>query len=296
MNKIPNFFIVGGPKCGTTAMNQYLGQHPDIFMAQKELHFFSSDLKLKYHISENEYLDYFQGVKNEKIVGEASVWYLFSEMAAQAIKAFSPEAKILIMLRNPIEVIHALHSQHLYDGNENVRDFAKALRMDESRKKGLNMPESLEYLELPPYLTSVLFSGQVKRYLDVFGERNVFIILYDDFVTDSKKVLYETMEFLGLNPQTDMETKIINPNKRIINLYLHRILKNPSPLLKKFVRLILPVKRIRHEMMKTLFSLNKRIAKRDNLDENLMVKLKLELSGDIKELSQIINRDLSAWL
>src|SRR5258706_10449866 len=108
----PDFFIVGAPKCGTTAMNDYLGQHPDIYMAPKELHYFGADLKIKDKISESAYLQYFKNAGNKKILGEASVWYLFSGTAAKEIKNFSPDAKILIMLRNPVEVVYSLHSQH----------------------------------------------------------------------------------------------------------------------------------------------------------------------------------------
>src|SRR5687768_11853389 len=86
----PNFFIVGAPKCGTTAMNDYLNQHPAIFMATKELHYFGRDLKLKNKISEAEYLKHFTNAGNKKIIGEASVWYLYSKTAAHEIKSFSP--------------------------------------------------------------------------------------------------------------------------------------------------------------------------------------------------------------
>src|SRR5665647_751711 len=112
--KRPDFFIVGAPKCGTTAMNNYLAQHPDVFMAQKEIHYFGSDLKMRVKVSESEYLNYFQNAEEKKLIGEASVWYLFSEKAAAEIKAFSPQAKIIIMLRDPIDVLHSLHSQHLF--------------------------------------------------------------------------------------------------------------------------------------------------------------------------------------
>ena len=134
--KIPNFFIVGAPKCGTTAMNDYLDQHPDVFMAHKELHYFGNDLQVKNRISEQEYLQHFKDAVNEKIIGEASVWYLFSATAAKEIKSFSPDAKVLIMLRNPVDVIYSLHSQHLYDGNEDVLDFESALALDDERKAG----------------------------------------------------------------------------------------------------------------------------------------------------------------
>ena len=292
----PNFFIVGAPKCGTTAMNDYLGQHPDIFMAVKELHYFGSDLKTKVKISEAEYLRYFQNAGNKKIIGDASVWYLFSQKASEEIKNFSPEAKILIMLRNPVEVIHSLHSQNLYDGNEDIFDFEKAVSLDEERKKGINLPDSLDFFELPPYKDSVLFSAQVKRYLDIFDKKKIRIVLYDDFVTDTKKVVTETFEFLEVNAEKEINYKVINPNKQIQSFYLHRLLKNPSPKLKKMVRLILPVRKTRHTIMSRLFKWNTRIKKRTEVSNRLNNELKSFFADDIIALSRIINRDLSGWM
>jgi hypothetical protein len=88
----PDFFIVGAPKCGTTAMQDYLSQHPEIYMSKaRELHFFGSDLRFSYERpGEVEYLSYFESATNEKRVGEASVWYLYSKQAAGEIKELNP--------------------------------------------------------------------------------------------------------------------------------------------------------------------------------------------------------------
>src|SRR4030095_13924025 len=277
-------------------MNDYLAQHPDIFMAKKEIHYFGSDLKTKLKISESEYLEYFNEAGDKKIIGEASVWYLYSKTAATEIKKFSPEAKILIMLRNPVDVVHSLHSQHLYDANEDVLDFETALNLDEERKRGSNLSESLDFFELPPYRDSVLFAGQVKRYLDSFGKDHVHIVLYDDFVADTRKAAGETLNFLGLDDKTQIDYKIINPNKKIRFFSLYRLLKNPPPGLKKIVRTVLPSIKLRHEMMATLFQWNIRFKKRDKISDGLYQNLKDSFKDDINSLGKIINRDLSAWL
>src|SRR5215471_2980035 len=98
----PDFFIVGAPKCGTTAIFDYLAQHPEVFLAPKELHFFGSDLNYPTRkVNEVEYLKWFESAKEERRVGEASVWYFYSQLAPQEIKQFSPDARIIISLRNP---------------------------------------------------------------------------------------------------------------------------------------------------------------------------------------------------
>ena len=136
----PDFFIVGAPKCGTTAMNDYLKDHPELFIpARKKLHFFGSDLELRRsrRITTQEYLSYFALARAEKRLGEASVWYLYSQRAAAEIKAFSPAARIIIMLRNPVDMMYSMHSQRLYSGKQDIRDFAEALEVEEERRQGL---------------------------------------------------------------------------------------------------------------------------------------------------------------
>lgn len=294
--KRPDFFIVGAPKCGTTAMNNYLAQHPDVFMAQKEIHYFGSDLKMRVKLSESEYLNYFQNAGEKKLIGEASVWYLFSKKAAEEIKAFSPEAKIIIMLRNPIDVLHSLHSQHLFNANEEVTNFERALELDAERRKGNQLPHSHDFFELPLYRDSVLFGEQVKRYIDIFGPKNVHIILYEDFKKNTKKIVDETMEFLNISQDVEIKYGVVNPNKKIRFFSLHRLLKLPPQGLKKIVRFVLPVKKIRHELMVLLFKLNIRKVKRKKMNEKLRMELKDYFSDDIKKLSSIINRDLSEWM
>jgi hypothetical protein len=293
--KKPNFFIVGAPKCGTTAMNNYLAQHPEIFMAQKELHFFGADLKMKNKISEAEYLENFKHAGNKKIIGEASVWYLYSKTAAAEIKNFSPDAKILIMLRNPIDVIYSLHSQHLINANEDVEDFERAFELDNERSKGRNFPDSLEFVELPSYRDSALFAQQVKRYNDAFGNENVHIILYEDFKNNLSKTFNQTLSFLALRSVAEIKTQIINPNKKVLSLSLHRLIKYPSNRLKTVVRKIVPFKKLRHKLMVLLLNFNIKTKKRKDLDKRLRNELKDIFSNDIKDLALIINRDLSEW-
>ncbi len=292
----PNFFIVGAPKCGTTAMNDYLNQHPDIFMAKKELHYFGSDLQTKVKLSEEEYLKYFTEAGQKKIIGEASVWYLFSKTAAEEIKKFSPEAKILIMLRDPVEVLYSLHSQHLYDGNEDIRDFETALAFDEDRKKGIHLPDSVDYFQVPPYVDSVLFSKQVKRYLDVFGREKVHVTLYDDLKANPEKAFFEILEFLELGRKALVNYNIVNPGKQFKWFYLHRVIKNPSLKLKTVARAVVPSRKLRHSIMSFFFRWNIREERRGDINEKLRVRLKNLLEEDIRLLSRLINRDLSAWL
>ncbi|MBK6938209.1 MAG: sulfotransferase [Chitinophagaceae bacterium] len=292
----PNFFIVGAPKCGTTAMDHYLKQHPDIFMAQKSLDFFGADLPLKMKRTEAEYLSNFIDAYKKKIVGDASVFYLYSRTAAYEIRALSPEAKILIMLRNPVILIHALHSQNIYEGNEDEADFEKAIQLDEERKKGDRQPKCADFTFLPPYKDIALFSEQVKRYLDVFGKEKVHIIIYEEFAKDPETSTKEVLTFLGVDPGISIQYKVINPNKKIRFLFLHRLIKTPATWLRPIVRFLIPVKRIRHKIMSVLQENNIAVSKRNKMNPETEKDLKTFFADDIAALSKLINRDLmSIW-
>lgn len=292
----PDFFIVGAPKCGTTAMSEYLGQHPDIFMAAKELHYFGSDLQLRNRISEKDYLEHFQRAGNKKICGEASVWYLFSKKAAKEIKAFSPEAKVLIMLRDPVDVIYSLHSQNVYNGNEDVPNFEAALKLDAARKEGIHLPRSIDFLQLPGYKESTLFSEQVERYFHVFGRKNVCVVIYDDFAADTQEVVREALRFLDVDVNVKIQYGLINPNKSLQSFYLHRLIKYPPVTLKRIIRFVLPVRKLRHAIMSSVLKRNVKFKKREKMNAGLNASLKAFFAEDVKNLSKLIDRDLSGWL
>ena len=132
----PNFFIVGGPKCGTTALHTNLKNHPEIFMSRiKEPQFFASDIFCDQRTVRTlpDYLNCFVAARHEKRIGEASTAYLGSRNAAQEIKAFNPNAQIVIALRNPVEVMYAEHSERVFCNVEHIRNFNAALDSSEER-------------------------------------------------------------------------------------------------------------------------------------------------------------------
>ncbi|HEX6474707.1 MAG TPA: sulfotransferase, partial [Candidatus Limnocylindria bacterium] len=120
---------MGAFKCGTTALYDYLRQHPQVYLPfHKEPLFFGDDLTRRYgRMTEAEYLALFRDARPGQRIGEASAWYLYSTSAAREIKAFSPEASIIAMVRNPIDVMYAEHSQLIFNVEEDILDFAEAL-------------------------------------------------------------------------------------------------------------------------------------------------------------------------
>ena len=136
MRNSPNFFIVGGPKCGTTAMTEFLRTHEDIFISEpKEPNFFADMPKIEFVDNLKDYLNLFKKATKKKIIGDASIFYMFSKVALENIHEFNPDSKILVMIRNPLEMVPSFHLQILFTLEEDQEDFESALALEEKRKK-----------------------------------------------------------------------------------------------------------------------------------------------------------------
>jgi hypothetical protein len=289
----PNFFIVGAPRCGTTAMYEYLRQHPDIFMPyRKEPVYFGVDLSKRLpYLDEEGYLKLFSGGRGKRRVGEATVWYLYSQTAASEIKAFSPDAKIIIMLRDPVEMIHSLHSHWLFTSNENIADFGEALDAEPERSRGARIPATAWRPEGLQYRAVGRYAAQVKRFLDTFGSSAVKIILYDDFEAEPARVYRETLAFLEVDPDFQPDFPIVNRNKGVRSVPLQRLTHSRA-----FVGLMsrLPGP-VFHAIRRLLVRINIRYQPRPSLDPSLRARLAAEFAEDVAQLSTLIGRDLSAW-
>jgi len=289
----PDFFIVGAPKCGTTAMYYYLKQHPEIFMPErKELHFFGTDFYSPHFVRDlQEYLKIFEGADNKKRIGEASVWYLYSKKAALEIKEFNPDADIIIMLRNPVDMMYSLHSHQVFNGSEKITNFEEALSYEEDLKKktsGSGFIERFFYREVAKYY------NQVKRYLDVFGKEKVHIIIYDDFKAHIDVVYKETLKFLKVDETFRPDFRVINPNKVVRSRLLRDFLNEPPLIIGKLTRLIFP-KSIRTAIRENLKRLNIKYVPREPMRPELRKALLKEFKEEIDRLSELIRRDLSFW-
>ncbi|MFN3533080.1 MAG: sulfotransferase domain-containing protein [Candidatus Brocadia sp.] len=293
----PEFFIVGAPKCGTTAMQEYLRQHPDIFMpAMKEIHHFADDL-LKQDdpfLSRERYLSLFAGAGENQLVGEASVYYLFSKNAARNIKSFCPSAKIIIMLRNPVDVLYSRHAQLVYNGAENILDFEASLAAEEKRRNGKMIPENIRIEKKLLHREVVKFTEQIKRYFDTFGRNKVHVIIYDDFKKDTAKVYRETIEFLHVDNSFQPDFKVINPNKRVRIRTLQHFLKTPPSAVRTIGKLLLP-QSFRDVLLNRLKKFNTQYVPRQPMSPELRRRLQEEFTSEIKSLSELLERDLTHW-
>ncbi len=290
----PDFFIVGAPKCGTTAMDRYLKQHPEIFVPEaKELHYFGRDLVLNRHRDTlEEYLARFEGGADARRAGEASVWYLWSRTAAREIKDFEPEARIIIMLRDPVEVMYSQHSQAIINGlgDEDILDFAEALAAEPDRAAGRRVPKVCTFADGLRYREIVRFTGQVRRYFEVFGRERVHVILFDDFKADVAATYRELLTFLEVDPSFEADLEVINANQVVRSQKLRKAQRLIPTRLKGLV----PTGP-RKAISGAINRMNIDYQKRKPMDPDLRAQLKAELAGEVEALSELLGRDLTHW-
>jgi hypothetical protein len=293
----PDFFMVGAPKCGTTAMYEFLAQHPEIFLPKtKEIHFFGTDLYSPNYGRELEkYLSLFAGARDKKRVGEASVWYLYSKRASAEIKQFSPSASIIVMLRNPVEMIHSLHSHRLYIGTEDIEDFSEALDAEHERKLGARLPRNpypiggLFYREVGSY------AAQVQRYFDAFGTEKVKVIIFDDFKADPARASREVFDFLGVSPSFAPRVRVINPNKKVRSKTVRDFLDQPPPSFLRRLARPLTTPQMRHRLFQAFRRLNTDYVPRSPIPDRLRLQLQAYFASDVQRVSEMLDRDLTYW-
>ena len=213
---LPNFFIVGACKAGTTSLYNYLKSVPSIYMSPiKEPYYFSPNCTLKTKIHERaKYLQLFHEVKEEAAIGEASVTYLWDPESPDLIYGDMPEARIIIMLRNPVERAFShwndfytrrfrkLGSYHGFGGDEGeTLSFHDAIK-DEIEDKGSEKNWGNGHRL---YVDAGYYADQVRRYLDTFGSARIKVIVFEDFIRDTYQGVLDVLRFLGVEDTVSSE-------------------------------------------------------------------------------------------
>ena len=299
--KRPDFFIVGAPKCGTTALAQYLARHPDIYMPQKEMHFFGSDLDFKrqfYRRDLKSYLAEFNRWNGQSRTGEASVWYLFSRQAAAEIKAFNPEASIIILLREPASMLYSLYYQFLFDGNEYLPSFEEALEAEHDRAVGRRIGRLAYLPSALAYRSTALFTDQVRRYFDIFGRERVHVIIYDDLAADTARTYRDTLDFLGVSSSVDPPEREAGGSVSVKSSVLRSILNDPlvrgtAIALRRW--LPRPIFSVIQKTGTRIDTLNQLPTQRPPMAAAIRLSLQREFAPEVERLSALLGRDLTHW-
>ena len=295
MPRRPDLFIVGAPKCGTTAMTRYLEAHPEVFVAaRKDLHQFGSDLEFRNRPREPEaaYLARFAGAEGARWACDSSVWYLFSRRAAQEIQAVSPDAHIIAMVRHPVDAMHALWSQLRLNGlgDEDIEAFAEALAAEPDRRAGRRIPAHTPLPAALHYRRVVAFSGQLQRYLDAFGPDRVRIIVQEEMKADTAGTMQGIYAWLGVDPDVPSDLRRVNTNKAVRSEGLRRVLRATPSGLKDAVP-----ESLRRAVSRRIRNLNSKHAARAPLDPALRARVAGELAPEVARIEAVLGRSVPAW-
>ncbi len=303
--KRPNFFISGAPRCGTTALYTYLSEHPQIFMSGvKELNYFATDFpnvqKIAFR-SVDDYHKVFEKAGPQHLaVGEASPFYLFSNVAFHNMAQYDPGARVILTLRHPVEFIESYHRLNLSLLREDEPDLAKAWDLQALRKKGQRIPKSARQTELLMYGELGQFSNYVEKLFSIFPRDQIKIFLFDDLRVDTRAVYEQTLSFIGVPSDQRQEFPQINANFENKSALLARIFHPPQPVYQAFVQFIGLVGPRFMETVNIVYNrlerLNTTRASRNSMDPALRARLLEHFAPDIQKLARLLDRDLSGWL
>lgn len=299
---MPNFLLIGAPKAGTSALYAYLSQHPQVYMSPvKEPHFFMLENEKvnfqgpgdqdRFRHSVHQLKDYknlFAGVADEIAIGEASTTYLGSEKASRRIKKYIPEAKLIAILRNPVDAAYASFLHLIRDGNESIADFSKALAAEPERTQN-------NWGLMWRYQQKGFYYEQLKRYFELFDRQQIKVFIYEEFERNPELIMEDMFTFVGADPSfnVNMTTKHNvsgMPKSQTLNKLLAR--KNP---LKESIKLLVPSK-MRSEIYSKVRTWNLSNFQKPKMSEEIRQQLTDSYRDDILKLQSLIQQDLSAWL
>jgi hypothetical protein len=297
----PNFVILGAPKCGTTALSEYLREHPRVFVSRpKEPHYFCDDFDYYYapgERTEEHYLHLFDAADESHLaVGEASVWYLCSATAARNIEAFDRGMRVIVMVRNPVELVPSLHSQLRYMLDEDEPDPEAAWRLQEQRARGERVPSTVRVPEFLQYGAAAALGAQLRRVYEHIPRERVQVLVFDDLRADTGAVYREALAFLGVPDDGRAEFPRVNENKVHQRAAVARFTQRPPAALVAVAKGVKRVARIeRLGVLDRVRRTNRQVTRREEISPAFAEELREHFRDDVAELGELIGRDLSAW-
>lgn len=297
--RMPTFLIIGAMKAGTTALYAALREHPDVYMSPvREPNFFAFAGKTPQfqapidqrpgginHTSITDlemYRALFAEAPSDAERGEASHWYLYHPEAPANIQRYVPDAKLVAMLRNPVERAYSEFLHFVRDGNEPITDFAAALDAE---------PERIEKnWALGRYVDRGRYDEQVARYLDRFSRDQLRIYLYDDFVERPDEVRRDLFAFIGGDPSFEPEERRVNVSGVPRSRWLHAMLTAAAPVRNAVVPL-LP-----SSVVDWVNEIKNRNLEKPVIEPSVRARLIHTFRPHILRLESLIDRSLSHWL
>jgi hypothetical protein len=300
MMTLPNFFLVGAPKCGTTALAAYLRAHPHVFMClPKEPHYFALDLPAYRHVTHwKDYESLFRDAGEAHLaIGEASILYMYSQVAIAELHRKFPDARLLVMLRNPVEMAISMHAQMLWTCDESVTDFARAWALCADRRAGGQVPRRCRDPKTLSYDRVPLLGHQLRRLLGIFPRSQVGWWFFDDLMADPGHVYREVLSFLDVPDDGRREFPRVNARKharsRVLSLCTQKMPRRVSSAAMQLKR-GLGIQR--WGVLDALRRANVRSHGNNEVPPSMRHEVTEHFASDVHLLEDITGRGLGHWL
>jgi hypothetical protein len=307
--RVPDFFIVGHHKSGTTALYEMLSRHPQIYMsAIKEPRFLASDMRARFPAARGralpqtleEYRQLFAGAARQQRAGEATPSYLFSHTAAARIAELQPAARIIAILREPASFLRSLHLQLLRSHVETEKDLGRAISLEAARREGRSIPRRSHLPQLLQYSEHVRYVEQLCRYYAVFSPEQVLVLIHDDFLADNQGTLRRTLKFLDVDDEHQLEELRVKETTRTMRSQqlddlLHSMTLGQSPVSRaaRATAKTLAPRELRRDTLRAIRRVGV-LGPAPAPDEELMHELRVRFKPEVAALSEYLDRDLVA--
>lgn len=287
-----NLFLVGAPKCGTTAMASYLSSHREVFSPKiKEPQFFADDFPTRIIYSRTRYDDLYRDANHRhKWRLDASTIYIYSETAVKNIVQFNEEATFVVMIRDPMTMTPSWYNQMRLRFFEDAPNFEAAWSSMEHRRNGIGIPARCSYPRFLMYDEIALYGQQIANMFEFVPRDRVHVIVYDDLRDDPMRVYYTLLRFLGL-PIVDLPEFIPQNTRKAWKLpWLGRLAGLP------------PLRRARLAMGLALNGNEKfaswlfRGAPVEPLSPTLAGRVQAAYTEDVNKVEAFLGRALPSWL
>ena len=297
LRRVPDFFIVGAPKCGTNALYSYLSEHPQVYTPRlKEPQFFCYDFPALRQLADAEaYKDLFAGAPKGKLTGEGSVWYMYSRVAIRTIMELNPRAKIIALLRNPVDAAYSLHSQFVRGFKENV-GFEDAWNLQAARRCGYNLPRYCPEPRCLQYRRVYSFAGQVRRLRQLVPSEQLRVYISEEWFAEPHSHYQDVLRFLDLPDDGRTHFPVRNENRMPRTRAVGRIVANiPWPITRHYGTIRACLRPLGIRPRHFIATVTSAPAPRVPLRPELRGHLAAAFAPDIAELERLIGRPLDIW-
>lgn len=241
------------------------------------------------HIFERANADY-------KVRAEGSVWYLYSQTALANIREFNSDAKIIVMLRRPDEMVYSMHSQAVSNFSEDILSFDDAWTVSMNGNKRSAYPELCDEPSKLFYDRIANYAEQLERVYSFFPLEQVHVVFYDDFKKNTAGSYAKVLQFLEIDP-FEANFQRVNENSVVKNRVIGKFLTKPPKAVLQVTKLIRKITGIQDLRWRdALASLNTKSVKREKLNEDTRKQIISVYREDILRLQTLCGRDLSQWL